>query len=173
LASKKSRKRRRQRRPGGTPPPNPASRAVTRDEAAARAAARRAVRRREADPDRRPPAPWEPFPLVELMVLVAIVLLIGGFVVRGHRGTVMIGAGLVLGSLGGLELSVREHFGGFRSHTALIAGAIATVVAIGLTVLVKLPVIVAGILALIVFFGSARWLVRVFQRRSGLSFKFR
>jgi hypothetical protein len=85
----------------------------------------------------------------------------------------MIGAGLLLGSLGGLELSIREHFGGFRSHTALIAGAIATVVAIVLAFVVKLPVIVAAVVALIVFLAAARWLVRVFQRRSGLSFKFR
>ena len=86
----------------------------------------------------------------------------------------MIGAGLVLGTIGGLELSIREHFTGFRSHTALLAGAASIAVLIGLSILVpSLPLIVALLLALIVFGASARFLVRVFQRRSGLSFKFR
>ena len=36
----------------------------------------------------------------------------------------MLGVGLVLGSLAGLELSVREHFAGYRSHTLLLAAAV-------------------------------------------------
>jgi hypothetical protein len=61
-------------------------------------------------------------------VLVAIVLLIAGFVVGGTRGSVMIGTGLALGSLAGLELSIREHFAGYRSHTLVLAAvpAVAT-----------------------------------------------
>ena len=46
----------------------------------------------------------------------------------------MIGAGLVLGSLAGLELAVREHFAGYRSHTLLLAGAIGVAVVAGLYV---------------------------------------
>jgi hypothetical protein len=139
-----------------------------------RAAARRAARRRSADPDQRPEPPWAPFPLVELLVLAGIVLLVAGFAIRGHRGTIMIGAGLVLGTIGGLELSIREHFTGFRSHTALLAGASAMVVLIGLSVLVpSLPLIAALLVAVVMFGVSARFLVRTFQRRSGLSFKFR
>jgi hypothetical protein len=102
------------------------------------------------------------------------VLLVAGFAVRGHRGTVMIAAGLVLGTLAGLELSIREHFAGYRSHTALLAGATALAVLVGLSLLVPgIPVIVRLILALVVFAAAARGLVRIFQRRSGLSFKFR
>ncbi len=107
-------------------------------------------------------------------MLLALVLLVAGFVVRGHRGTVMIAAGLVLGTLAGLELSIREHFAGYRSHTALLSGATAVAVLIGLTVLVpSLPALLRLVLALVVFAAAARALVRVFQRRSGLSFKFR
>jgi hypothetical protein len=131
-------------------------------------------RSRYRDPDERPKAPWAPFPLVELVVLLALVLLVTGFAVGGHRGTVMIAAGLVLGTLAGLELSIREHFAGYRSHTALLAGATALAVLVLLTVLVPaVPVIVRVILALIAFAVAARALVRIFQRRSGLSFKFR
>jgi hypothetical protein len=131
-------------------------------------------RPRYRDPEERPKAPWAPFPLVELVVLLALVLLIAGFAVRGHRGTVMIAAGLVLGTLAGLELSIREHFTGYRSHTALLAGAIALAVLVVLSLLVPaIPVIVRVVLALAVFVLAARVLVRAFQRRSGLSFKFR
>jgi hypothetical protein len=129
---------------------------------------------RYRDVDERPRAPWAPFPLVELAVLVALVLLIAGFAVRGHRGTLMIGAGLVLGTLAGLELSIREHFAGYRSHTALLAGAVAVAVVIGLTVLFPtIPLILRLVLAVAAFAATARFLVRTFQRRSGLTFKFR
>jgi hypothetical protein len=175
-----ARRSRKRRRP--TPPrASAATDGKTRrgsDRAAEPAARERrtAPRRRTPyrDPDERPKAPWAPFPLVELVVLLALVLLVAGFAVRGHRGTVMIGAGLVLGTLAGLELSIREHFAGYRSHTALLSGATALAVLIGLTVLVpSVPVLLRLVLALVVFAVAARALVRVFQRRSGLSFKFR
>src|SRR3712207_3872802 len=73
--------------------------------------------------DEPPPAPWGSFPLSELVVLVALILLVAGFVTEPPRGAIMIGAGLVLGSLAGLELSLREHLAGYRSHTLLLAGA--------------------------------------------------
>src|SRR4051812_49347773 len=75
--------------------------------------------------DDRPPAPWGSFPLVELVVLLALVLLVAGFIVRGERGATMVIGGLALGSLAGIELSIREHFGGFRSHTTLLAAVTA------------------------------------------------
>src|SRR3954468_13549910 len=73
--------------------------------------------------DDRPPAPWGSFPLVELVVLLALILIVVGFIVRGERGGTMIVGGFALGSLAGLELSIREHFGGSRSHTTLLAAA--------------------------------------------------
>src|SRR3954467_298685 len=68
----------------------------------------------------RPPAPWGKFPLVEIVVLIALVLLVGSFFVDSSRRGPMLLGGLALGSLAGLELSIREHFGGFRSHSALL-----------------------------------------------------
>jgi hypothetical protein len=79
----------------------------------------------------------------------------------------MIGAGLVLGSLAGLELAVREHFAGYRSHTLLLAGAIGVAVVAALYLLAK---VVAGIalLAGIAAFGAFGWLfASAFRRRSG------
>ena len=45
-----------------------------------------------------------------------------GFIAGGSEGTILIVTGLLFASLGGLELSVREHFSGYRSHTTLLAG---------------------------------------------------
>jgi hypothetical protein len=114
-----------------------------------------------------PPAPWGSFPLSELVVVVAVVFLIGGFFVAPPRGAVMIGAGLVLGSLAGLELAIREHFAGYRSHTLLLAGALGVAV---VAVLYVSGATVAGValLAGIAAFGACGWLLAAaFRRRSG------
>ena len=78
---------------------------------------------------------------------------------RGSAGTLMIGAGLVLGTVAGLELSIREHFTGYRSHTALLAGAVAIAILAGLTFLAPaVPAILRLVLAAGVFAGAAWFL---------------
>src|SRR5881398_2830193 len=100
-------------------PDRPATTRAERDALRGTAPPRRATRER-------PPAPWGSFPLTELVVLLALVFgVIGFFNLDTHRGKVMIAAAMVLGSLGGLEVSIREHFAGFKSHTTLIAGSLA------------------------------------------------
>jgi hypothetical protein len=66
---------------------------------------------------------------MELSVLVALGLGVGGFVVGGRRGGIMLACAAALGSLAGLEISIREHFAGYRSHTTVLAAAPAVVVA--------------------------------------------
>jgi hypothetical protein len=129
-----------------------------------------------ADPPRRlarrtdgpPPAPWGSFPLTELVVLVALIMLVGGFFVSPPRGAIMIGTGLVLGSLAGLELSAREHFAGYRSHTLLLGGAVGMLVFgalfVGVSALHPAICAAAGALA---FGGSAWFFASAFRRRSG------
>ena len=77
--------------------------------------------------DGRPPAPWGNFPLTQLAVLAGLIL-IGIGLFTGDPALLL--GGLLLGSLGGLELSLREHFAGFRSHTTLLAGVGAVAVAL-------------------------------------------
>ena len=91
-----------------------------------------APRTHRARMDEAPPAPWSPFPLVELVVLLGLVLIVWAFVGGGDRRGTMLAAGVLLGALGGLELSVREHFAGFRSHSAILAGACTVLVAVPL-----------------------------------------
>ena len=62
------------------------------------------------------------------MIVVALVLLVVGFFMGGTRGGVMLVAGVALGSLAALELTLREHFAGYRSHTSVLAGFVAVIV---------------------------------------------
>ena len=136
--------------------------------AAALARDERAPRRRPGKTsfEDRPPAPWGSFPLVEIVILIGIVLLVAGFFVQGERGATMIVAGLALASLAGLELTIREHFAGFRSHSTLLAGAVAAVAIAAVYFATRDRFIALG--AAVVVFAACFWLFRrVFAKRSG------
>jgi hypothetical protein len=128
--------------------------------------------RARADSDERPPNPWGRFPLIELTVLAGIILIVVGFIsmASGSRvGSALLLAGLALGSIGGLETSIREHFSGYRSHTLVLAGVPALALLAMLFVLApaSLPAW-TRILAAAVVFGAAAWLLSgIFSRRSG------
>ena len=124
---------------------------------------------RVAAPDDRPPAPWGKFPLAELTILAGIVSLIVGIV--GQHPTAL-GIGVALAGLGGMEVAIREHFAGYRSHTTLLAGAVFVFTVGGLLYLADQILAVAlgaGAIAFAIAFYLAR---RAFQRASGgLSFR--
>lgn len=121
--------------------------------------------------EERPPAPWGSFPLAELTILAGIVALAIGF---ASESPTAIAVGAVLGALGGLEVSVREHLAGYRSHTTLLAG-VAFVLVTGLLFYAAgtiLAVALAGGAA--AFAAAFAALRRVFKKASGgLSFKAR
>jgi lysylphosphatidylglycerol synthetase-like protein (DUF2156 family) len=123
--------------------------------------------------DERPKAPWHPFPLVELCVLVGIVLIVIGLVVGfdSDRGRLALVCGVLLASLGGLETALREHFNGYRSHSSVLAGLPAVLAAAALFFARAPWVAVAAGAALV--FALAFWAFRnAFRRRSGgLSFR--
>ncbi len=117
----------------------------------------------------RPSAPWGSFPLAELIVLVGIVMLVIGL--AGQNPTA-IGVGLVLGALGGLEVSVREHFAGYRSHTTLLAGTVFVLTVGALFYLAGLVLAICLGVGAAIFVVAFLVLRRAFQRASGgLSFK--
>jgi hypothetical protein len=167
-------RKRRKRRPR-RPPPAPAEASARAPEVVRDDAARRRSAARRRDQDEHPPAPWGSFPLVEICVLVGIVMLVLGFIVQGQRGSLLIAVGLVLGSLAGLELSVREHFAGYRSHTVLLAGAASIAVLAGLFYLgpEELSPGIRFAAAAAVFAAAAWALTAAFRRRSGQAFKLR
>jgi len=118
------------------------------------------------DRDERPRAPWHPFPLVELCVLIGLVLLIFGLIRWDDPGgREMLVGGMALASLGGLDTALREHFGGFRSH-ALMLGAVPAVAVAGVLFFASAPWIAIPISTAAVFgaaFAAAR---RAFRARS-------
>src|SRR5437764_1313689 len=140
-----------------------------RDAARTAAPARPAIRRRATR--ERPPAPWGSFPLTELVVLLALILGIIGFIkLDTQRGKVMVTAAMVLGSLGGLEVSIREHFSGFKSHTSLLAGslAVAAMMLISVAGPRGLATVGVAVAAGVLIFVLAFWGFReTFRRRSG------
>lgn len=125
--------------------------------------------KRVASPDERPPAPWGSVPLAELVILAGIVsLAIGAF---GGKPTA-IALGVALAGLGGMEVAIREHLAGYRSHTTLLAGT-AFVLVTGLLFYAAHQILAvalaAGALAFAIVFYLAR---RAFQKASGgLSFR--
>jgi len=114
--------------------------------------------RRRSRLDEAPPAPWGSFPLAELCVFIALVLGVIGLVVWGHAGQVMLACATALGSLAGLEVAIREHFAGYRSHTLVLAGACAVAtIAVLLLAGVPQPVpLVVGVAVLATAFAALR-----------------
>ncbi len=135
---------------------------------AERDAARRepSVARRSAS--QRPPAPWGSFPLSELVILAGIVVIFWGLFSGGDEGNERVAGGLVLASLGGGELVLREHLGGYRSHSSLLAGVAAfvavTAVALGLGPVAIWALLIVGVA---VFGGTFYAMRELFKRRSG------
>jgi hypothetical protein len=116
--------------------------------------------------DGAPQAPWGSFPLVELCALAAIVLGIWGILRGGRGGGVLLTAAALLGSVAGLEVAIREHLGGFRSHTLVLSGTVAVAT---LAILyfadagrdTMIPVALVALAAALVGFRT------LFKRRSG------
>ncbi|HEU4738437.1 MAG TPA: hypothetical protein VFS54_05065 [Solirubrobacterales bacterium] len=125
--------------------------------------------KRVAAADERPPAPWGKAPLAELVILAGIVSLAIG-VIGGNPTAIALG--VVLAGLGGMEVAIREHLAGYRSHTTLLAG-FAFVLVTGLVFYAAGTILAvaigAGALAFAIVFYLAR---RAFQKASGgLSYK--
>jgi hypothetical protein len=152
---------------GGSPGAAQSSRAAV-DSPAATKAARRRQRSRGARPPKRggasgfgallpagerPPPPWHPLPLSEILILFGALGVVVGFLRAAgassvnsalSRGGAALIAGLAAVIIGTVEVTLREHLSGYRSHTIILA---------------LLPVIVldaAAVLALAPFGTAAR-----------------
>lgn len=144
-----------------------AERDAARQRRAARSASAGSALRPAGDRER-PQAPWGSFPLSELIVLAALVLGVAGLVVWGERGRMLLLAAMALGSLAGVELSLREHLAGYRSHSMLLAAACTFAVVSGF-LLATGPTRVWAVLVLgALVFAAAFWGFReLFKSRSG------
>jgi hypothetical protein len=123
--------------------------------------------RRRANPlgayGERPPGPFGGVPVSEIAILAGAVAVVVG-VIR-HGGPALIG-GLALCVLGVLEVTAREHFSGFRSHTILLAAVPAVLAEVLITFTVGPPSIrllllvpVAAVFSVCAWFLRRRFLV--------------
>lgn len=113
-----------------------------------------------------PEPPWGAFPLVELCVLAAGALVVAGVVWGGDGGKVLFGAAALLGCVAGLEVAIREHLGGYRSHTLVLSAAVG-VVALGALFFAGVHQQTRMTVAIAVFAGAFLVLRELFKRRSG------
>jgi hypothetical protein len=159
VPSQKSKRSRKRRRPDTAPRAVPSSR---RDE--------RAVRTAEAARDRdrgrrqlgregaRPESPFGGVPVSEVAILLGIIGAVFGFLNGGGPALVV---GLVVCALGVCEITGREHFSGYRSHTALLAGIPAVLIEVGVVAIFGAPKQRALLLAIVVpVFAILFWLLR-------------
>jgi len=97
--------------------------------------------------DARPEPPWHPLPLSELLILVGVVGAVVAWIRGVESNAALLGAGIGAVAIGTIEVSLREHFGGFRAHSGMLAA---------------IPAVVlhsAVVLSLVAVSGSApRWL---------------
>jgi hypothetical protein len=129
----------------------------------------RPPRKTSAERGERPKTPWHPFPLIELAVFIGLVCIVIGFFGRNDTaGRTILALGFALGSLGGLDTAVREHWAGYRSHTLVLA-AFPTVVITVLSVIAGVPTLVIPPLAVFVFVAAFAALRRVWDRTANVS----
>lgn len=164
-------RRSRKRNTGSTSGPDPAASARPRARADAPSAVARDDRARGSSRsrsrrDEAPAAPWGSFPLPEICVLAAIALGIAGFVIGGSSGNALLVGAVLLGSVAGLEVAIREHLGGYRSHTLVLAGTLAAAT-LAVSIVAKIDRTTILPIAVGVFAAGCFAFRALFKRRSG------
>ena len=106
----------------------------------------------------RPPSPFGGLPVSELAIFAGTVALIVG-VIR-HGGPALVG-GVILCLLGVTEVTAREHFSGYRSHTVLLAAIPAVVAEFVIVLAVGTPAVrVLLLVPVAAVFGACAWFLR-------------
>jgi hypothetical protein len=135
LASQKSKRRSRKRRKPGAAP-----RAVSsprREQRAERTVTqerdRRRAQRQLGTVGERPTGPFGGVPVSEIAIFAGLAALVVWLVGGGMPVLVV---GLIVCTLGVLEVTAREHFSGYRSHTTLLAAIPSVAIGIGVLSLI-------------------------------------
>jgi hypothetical protein len=108
----------------------------------------------------RPPSPFGGVPVSEIAIFAGLVALVVWFFSRGSVGLLIVG--LAVCALGVLEVTAREHFSGYRSHTMLLAAIPAIAAGIGVVSLIgrrtdRAPLLLA---IAVPIFAFLFWLLR-------------
>lgn len=119
---------------------------------------RRRRRRSLGREGERPEGLFGPLPISELAILAGLIAAVVGFIEGGGAPLIV---GLILCALGVVEVTGREHFSGYRSHTTLLAALPAIAVEAGLVAAIGEPRQRALLLlAVIPVFTILFWLLR-------------
>lgn len=138
----------------------------------ARAAA--GPRTAKANRSEAPKPMWAPLPITEGLILVGLIGAATGLVAK-NTGLVLGGFAMIV--ISSLELALREHLAGYRSHTTLIStvaamavvgGAVAILNATGVG-LPQWPLILIAIVVFAVVFRTMRQMFK--DRSGGLSYR--
>lgn len=106
----------------------------------------------------RPESPFGGLPVSEFAILAGTVALIVGVI--NHGGPALIG-GVFICLLGVTEVTAREHFSGYRSHTVLLAAIPAVVVEFAIALTVGTPAVRLLLLVPVAaVFAVCAWLLR-------------
>jgi hypothetical protein len=89
----------------------------------------------------RPRAPWHPLPLSELLILIGAIGTVVGLA-RRESGIPLLLAGLAAVLIGTVEVTLREHRSGYRSHTLMLTLLPAIAVFTGVLIIVRPPAVV-------------------------------
>ncbi len=170
VAGQKSKRRSRKRRGSAAAPP--AARSLGREQRRERRAAgqaqatrdRRRANRQLGTEGERPPSPFGGLPISEVAIFAGIVGTAVGLIQGGGPALIV---GLIVCLLGVVEVTAREHFSGFRSHTSLLAGIPA--VGAGIAVIAVFGQPGQRLIVLVVavpVYGLLFWLLRKRFRRA-------
>jgi hypothetical protein len=129
MAPPKAARRSRKRRAAGKTPRAVASPRRDRAAQTAQRGARAERAQRQARSDstygERPPSPFGKVPVSEVAILAGAVALLVGWLNRSGF-TLVVGA--LVCAVGVVEVTAREHFSGYRSHSTLLAAVAAVIV---------------------------------------------
>ena len=111
----------------------------------------------------RPPGRFGGIPVAEIAIFAGAVALVVGVI--NHGGPALIG-GVVICLFGVVEVTTREHFSGYRSHTVLLAAIPAVAVEFLIALTVGTPTVralllvpVAAVFAVCAWFLRKRFLI--------------
>jgi hypothetical protein len=130
VASQKSKRRSRKRSKPGSPPRAVSSprREQRVERTTTQARQQRQAARQLGTVGERPPSPFGAVPVSEIAIFAGFVAIIV-WLIGGSLPVLIVG--LTVTTLGVLEVTGREHFSGYRSHTTLLAALPAVALGIG------------------------------------------
>jgi hypothetical protein len=105
----------------------------------------------------RPEGPFGGLPISELAILLGLISSVIGFIQGGGPALIV---GLIVCALGVIEITAREHFSGYRSHTSLLAAIPSVALEVGIVLAFKPSQRAVLVLVVVPVFAGLFWVLR-------------